>query len=155
MNEQEIEVRVNQELQRIFSDPRRAVKIYAQALQQSEAELSTLKQKISSELVPKAEHYDLVMGTDNLIDMAVVAKNLNFKGMGRNKLFEYLRGKGVLNGWNKPYQAYVDRGYFKLVQEPYKVNGITNTYFKPVATQKGLEYIGKLLKGEGYVENDR
>lgn len=155
MYELQIQERVTQELQKVLSDPRAVIMYAAKALQDADAKLNQLQTRVTAELEPKAEMYDLVMGTDKLIDMAVVAKTLNFKGMGRNKLFEYLQGKGILDGYNKPYQRYVDSGYFKIVEESFKNHGYEGTYFKTVVTQKGVDYIGKSLKGDKHATNPR
>ena len=101
-------------------------------------------------MLPKAEFYDEVAGSDSLIDMKEVAKVLNFKNVGRNKLFEFLRNKSVLMRDNIPYQKYVDCGYFKVIEvkwfNPKKsANQIT---LKTMVYQKGLEFISKLLKRE-------
>ena len=99
-------------------------------------------------MLPKAEFYDDVTGSDSLIDMKEVAKVLNFKGTGRNKLFEFLRNKSVLMRDNTPYQKFVDCGYFKIIEvkwfNPKKAtNQIT---LKTMVFQKGLDFISKLLK---------
>ena len=99
-------------------------------------------------MLPKAEFYDDVTGSDSLIDMKEVAKVLNFKGIGRNKFFEFLRNKSVLMRDNTPYQKFVDCGYFKIIEvkwfNPKKAtNQIT---LKTMVFQKGLDFISKLLK---------
>lgn len=97
--------------------------------------------------------------SDDLIEMASVAKILNFKGMGRNNIFEFLRNKSILRpsskfSRNEPYQEYVDRGYFKITEQVFEVGGYgTQINRKPMATQKGLDYIRKLLLEAGYEYN--
>lgn len=78
---------------------------YIEAL---EALLVSEKEKLKLQeenklMLPKAEFYDDVTGSDSLIDMKEVAKVLNFKNIGRNKLFELLRNKSVLMRDNTPY----------------------------------------------------
>lgn len=53
------------------------------------------QQKLIEQQKPKAEFYDDVTGSKDVIDMQAVAKVLNM-GMGRNKLFEFLRNNKVL-----------------------------------------------------------
>jgi anti-repressor protein len=149
MNENEIQIRVQQELQKLLSDPRKAIKLYSEALQQAEEENSQLQTRVS-ELVPKGEAYDNVVEATNTIDMKNIAKTLHFKEMGRNNLFEYLRNKGVLDRWNKPYQEYAGRGYFKIDLVPYEINGEKNVYPKTVVTTKGMDYIRRILREDGY-----
>ena len=59
---------------------------------------------------PKEEFYDAVAGSKTAIEMAAVAKVLNFNGVGRNKLFEILRDERILQSDNIPYQKYIDNG---------------------------------------------
>ena len=105
------------------------------------------KQKLLVEnkaMLPKAEFYDAVANTESLVSMGDVAKTLDI-GIGRNKLYKFLRDKKVLMSDNIPYQLYVDRGYFKVVESYYMVGEnkviAKTTYVK----QKGVDYIRKLL----------
>ena len=125
---------------------------YVEAL---EALLISEKEKIKLQeenklMLPKAEFYDDVTGSDSLIDMKEVAKVLNFKNIGRNKLFELLRNKSVLMRDNTPYQKYVDCGYFKIIEvkwfNPKKAS--TQITLKTMVFQKGLDFISKLIKKE-------
>lgn len=125
---------------------------YVEAL---EALLTSEKEKIKLQeenklMLPKAEFYDDVTDSDSLIDMKEVAKVLNFKNIGRNKLFELLRNKSVLMRDNTPYQKYVDCGYFKIIEvkwfNPKKAS--TQITLKTMVFQKGLDFISKLIKKE-------
>ena len=104
------------------------------------------QQKQIQELTPKAENWSAYMDTKGNITMANLAKSLNIKGIGRNKLFKLLRDKKVLRSNNEPYQSYVDREYFEVV------NGIKNgfKYTQTVVTGKGMEWINKKIKEWGY-----
>ncbi len=101
----------------------------------------------AKENAPKVEFFEQVTGSKDTVDMAQAAKVLNM-GIGRNKLFELLRDKKVLQPNNQPYQTYIDRGYFRMVESKYqKNNGDTHISIKTVVYQKGLDYISKLIKG--------
>jgi anti-repressor protein len=96
---------------------------------------------VNAEMKPKAEFFDAVTGSTTAVDMAVVAKTLNM-GIGRNQLFEFLRNKGILDRKNTPYQAFVDRGYFRIVESSYsKPDGSNHVNFKTVVFQKGMDFI--------------
>ena len=98
-------------------------------------------------LIPKSQFYDQVTGSKDAIDIGSVAKVLNVKGIGRNKLFQILRDKKVFQGNNLPYQNYIDRGYFRTIEQSYqKPDGSTHINIKTVVYQKGLDYIRKVLK---------
>lgn len=112
----------------------------------------------TSELVPKAEYYDAVTKASTEYLMRDVAKQLNFKNMGQNKLFKYLRKKSILNRDNMPYQSpHVDVGRFSYKQNKWvnKQTGELNTTKTPVVTNIGMDYIRKLLLSDGYEYNDR
>ena len=146
MNENEIQVR-DQGYEEYLSNPVNLIKACLKLIEQSEKQITELK--------PKAEIWDQVMGSERLEEMSAVAKILNFKDMGRNKLFEYLRDRNVLRYNNDPYQRYVDSGYFKMIEQTVKTGDYTIINNKTMVTQKGLDFIAKLLKGDGYVENER
>jgi phage antirepressor YoqD-like protein len=147
MDENAIEVRVQQEYEKYLSNPVNLIKACMALIEKSEKQIAELK--------PKAEIWDQVMGSERLEEMSAVVKILNFRDMGRNRLFEYLRDRNILRYNNEPYQQYVDSGYFKVIEQTAKVDSYTIINNKTMVTQKGLEYIGKLLKGDGYVENAR
>lgn len=111
-----------------------------------------LKDKQIIEMQPKADFYDDVADSNNTCDMQTVAKTLNFKGVGRNTLFEILRENKILQYDNIPYQKYVDRGWFRLIETKYhdKKTSEPRINFKTVVFQKGIEKISNLLKELGY-----
>jgi phage antirepressor YoqD-like protein len=93
---------------------------------------------------PKADMYDLLLSADNAQTMAEVAKSFSW---GRNKMFEYLRNEKILMRNNLPYQRYLDAEYFE-VREVTTVRGDnTINVTQTLVTPKGIDYIGKLLKG--------
>ena len=104
----------------------------------------------NSELKPKAEFYDTVASTKDLMSMGDVAKLLDM-GMGRNKLYAFLRNKGVLRSNNVPYQRYVDAGYFKLVESKVDNGESTMVFTATFVKQRGIDYIRKLIKDEAKV----
>ena len=106
------------------------------------------------QMIPKAEFYDTVAKTSQWEDMITVAKTLNFVGVGRNKLMEFLRVTKVLTKYNQPYQNFVDKGYFKLVECPYNRAGEVAISTKTVVSQKGMEFIARLLRMHGYYTAD-
>lgn len=114
------------------------------------------KQKALTEnavMKPKADFYDTVANTESLFSMADVAKTLDM-GMGRNKLFAFLRDKGILDKDNHPYQKYVDAGYLRLIENHCKAGDNDVVYKCTYVKQKGIDYIRKiLLKERGLNEN--
>jgi phage antirepressor YoqD-like protein len=68
-------------------------------------------------------------------------------GIGRNSLFQMLRDHGILMDNNQPYQTFVDRGYFRVVEQKYlKPDGSQCVSTKTLVFQNGLNYILRTLK---------
>ena len=114
------------------------------------------RQKLRAEnkvMLPKADFYDTVANTESLFSMADVAKTLDM-GMGRNKLFAFLRDKGILDKDNHPYQKYVNAGYLRLIENHCKAGDNDVVYKCTYVKQRGIDYIRKiLLKERGLDEN--
>lgn len=108
-------------------------------------EENNAKQQRIEQMQPKEEFYDAVTGSSDTIDMRTVATVLNL-GIGRNKIFEILRNNKVLDSKNTPYQAYIDRGYFRTVETSYvKNDGMICINIKTVVFQSGLNFIRKIV----------
>lgn len=102
---------------------------------------------------PMVDFYTAVTGSEDTIGIGEVAKILNVKGIGRNTLFEILRNKGVLQSNNIPYQRYVDRGYFRVIESKYTLpNGDVKVSLRTVVYQTGLNFIRNLLKTDKKVD---
>ncbi len=98
-----------------------------------------------AEMKPKADFFDTVTGSSDAVDIGTVAKVLNC-GIGRTRLFSFLRDKSILQDNNQPYQRYIDAGYFRVIESTYnKPDGSTHVSFKTVVYQKGVDYIRKRL----------
>lgn len=103
----------------------------------------------------KIDFYDDVAGSDTTAEIATVAKVLNFKNIGRNTLFDILRKQGILQKDNMPFQTYIDRGYFRVVESKWNApNGDVKVNYKTVVYQKGINFISKLLKELGYKKTE-
>jgi anti-repressor protein len=123
-----------------FTNPAIAARAWAEQYEQREQ-----VEKQLTEAKPKVEFYDDVAGSKDAIEIGEAAKVLN-KGIGRNKLFQFLRDSKVLMQNNQPYQQYVDRGYFRVIEQKFtKPNGDTNINIKTLVYQRGLDFIRKLL----------
>lgn len=120
---------------------------YAEALRAladkaEQAERLALENK---EMQPKAEFFDAVTDSRDAIPMAEVAKVLDM-GIGRNKLFEFLRSRKVLQPDNVPYQRYIDSGYFRVVEQRFDRGcGDVGINIKTLVFQKGVDYIRRLI----------
>ena len=77
------------------------------------------------------------------LSMNDAAKLLGIKGLGRNKLFEQLRSRGVLDESNVPYQRFLNSGHFEVIEKPYDYNGMVGITKVTRVTQKGLQWMSK------------
>lgn len=121
---------------------------FAEALRLAadQAQLLEEKERALLEAEPKVKFHDQVTGSSDTVDMKDAAKILNM-GMGRTKLFEFLREQGILMRNNTPYQTFIDRGYFRVVEVSYQTpDGETHVRTKTVVYQKGLAYIRKAIE---------
>lgn len=101
----------------------------------------------NNRMKPKADFYDAVASSKDVIDIGDAAKVLAVPGVGRNKLFSILRDRRILMSNNIPYQKYIDRGYFKLIEQSFTTpDGETRVSVKTVVYQKGVDAIRKLLE---------
>ena len=103
---------------------------------------------------PKVKFADHVGDSTNVIDVNRMAKLCADHGIriGRNRLFAWLRSRGILMGGNIPYQEYIENGYFRVKESVYETNGQTRTYQQTFVTGKGQQYIlSRLMKEYGGV----
>lgn len=123
---------------------------YAEALRQlaDKVEENERLQLENKEMKPKAEFFDTVADSKTAISMNDVAKVLGIKGMGRNNLFEFLRNEKRLMSNNVPFQIYVDRGYFRVIEQKYMKNGEPCMNIKTLVYQKGVDFISKTIKNK-------
>ena len=128
-----------------IGDEKKMVSHYFSSLSQD------LQGQIVNELIEKnkelQQFYDDLINTEGLYHMNTTAKELR---IGRNTLFAYLRGKSIMfyqDGANIPYQRFMNQGLFRVIESPCADGKYRPTTY---ATKKGLEYIRKLLRKDGY-----
>lgn len=125
--------------------------IMARALRVADETIKKLTVDVER-MKPKEEFFDAVTDSKDAIPIADVAKVLGFKGIGRNNLFKILREERILQPNNIPYQEYIDRGYFRVVEQRYdKPYGEVGINIKTLVFQKGIDFIRKVLINKGYV----
>lgn len=126
-----------------------APKSFAEALRLAaeQAEKMEALEKENKMLLPKAEFFDAVTDSKTAISIGEVAKVLDM-GIGQNKLFAFLREQKILDRQNIPYQEYIDRGYFRIVEQKYEVHGEVRINIKTLVFQKGIDWIRKQLQKE-------
>lgn len=59
----------------------------------------------------------------------------------------------ILTANNRPYQEYIDRGYFRTIEQRYdKGYGEAGVNIKTVVYQSGVDFIRKRLTACGYTQ---
>lgn len=137
----------NEVIERTLTDPDYLIQLATSLKEERQARLLA-EQKIE-EQKPLVDFANQVSDTTDLIDMKTMAKLLKDKNIniGRNRLFEFLRIKGILMKDNQPYQQYVDAGYFKVNEYTYTNSfGLTKTSRQTFVTGKGQLFIQKKVK---------
>lgn len=96
-------------------------------------------------LKPRAELADQVIASTNALPVAEVAKLL---GSGEVRFFRWLRSHGYLMRDNKPYQEYLERGYFRLKEGTYRQvgSGEPRAYTTTLITGKGQAYLAERFR---------
>ena len=89
-----------------------------------------------------------VADSEDLIDMNAMAKLARAENIpvGRNRLYSWLKGKGVLMANNLPYQTFIDCGYFAVKESVFETATMTKTYQQTFVTGKGQLFIIGLLR---------
>ena len=100
-----------------------------------------LDAKITAD-APKVAFAEAVRAIDGACHIEKIAKTL---GIGRNKFFRRLRADGILLDSNLPYQKYIDREYFTVIeQQPYTdTKGVTHATFTTMVTGAGQVFLVK------------
>jgi anti-repressor protein len=123
--------------------------VAARALKWADSQLK-LKDIRIAELEPKAAFFDQVADSQDALQMRDVAAALNIPDMGRNKIFELLRKKNILDERNVPYREYQDRGYFRVVEQKWTdKEGETHISLKTLVYQRGMDFIRRTLAHGG------
>lgn len=117
-----------------FTNPAEAARAWA-----SEYEQKQIAQQKVIELQPKADFHDRVTQSQDLLTIRETAKLLR---TGERRLFGFLKREGLLMASNLPYQQFMDRGLFRLVETVWTDQfGRERISVKTCVTQKGLAYI--------------
>ncbi|CAM4282096.1 phage antirepressor KilAC domain-containing protein [Enterocloster bolteae] len=110
-------------------------------------DLRSSNERLKAENARLQEFYDMLLSTEGLLEMNIVAKELK---IGVKRLYSFLRANGVMfykGTINIPYQRFMEQKLFDVVETPCR-----DGKYRPAtyATKKGVEYIRKLLCKNGY-----
>ena len=94
---------------------------------------------------PKVEFANNVTNAANAMDLGEFAKVL---GTGRTRLFRWLKERGYMMASNKPYQPYLDREWFRVVEITFAKGDESHLYAKTLITGRGQVAIEKAWRSE-------
>lgn len=107
--------------------------------------IETLKVE-NKELRIKSDTWDRISDTTDVIEMSAVAKMLDFPKIGRNKMFAILRDNLILRYNNEPLQEYINKNYFKVIENEIDTDFYNGISQKTMVTQKGIDFIKTIIK---------
>lgn len=124
-------------------------KVMARALVMANKTIHTLEIKLE-EARPMIEFAETVAASSDSIDMGEMAKLCCKEGIsiGRNRLFELLRNKGVLRPNNEPYQKYIDSDWFEVQEITKRTPYGEKLFVKSLVKGKGQIKIVELVRSE-------
>lgn len=123
--------------------------VMARALKIANKSIEDLKIKITEQkpLVDFAVHVSQSKDTIDMNEMSKIARDENI-AIGRNRLINWLKDKKILMDNNTPYQTYIDRGYFDVVEVKKDTSYGSRVFPKTVITGKGQIWIIEKLRAE-------
>ncbi|GJA84669.1 phage antirepressor [Aeromonas caviae] len=129
----------------------KALMVAQSVIDRKSQELAAAQQTIAAN-APAVAFAGLVAGDDKGVLIGNFGRAV---GLGQNTLFRILRENRILmsggNRNNLPFQEYLERGYFTVVEQPYKANGTTHINFTTHVTGKGQQWLTKRLLDLGYL----
>ena len=130
----------------------KALMVAQSVIDRKSQELAAAQQTIAAN-APAVAFAGLVAEDDKGVLLGNFAKAIGF---GPRKIFPLLHELRILirggNRHNLPFQEYLDRGYFKVVEKPYNANGETRINFITHVTGKGQQWLTKRLLDLGYLK---
>lgn len=132
----------------LIDNPELAIKAFT-ALKEEREKRLIAEQKIIEQkpLVDFATHVSQTKDTIDMDEMAKIANDEHIS-IGRNRLIKWLKEKKVLRSNRTPYQSYIDRGYFQVVEVKKDTTYGTRVFPKTVITGKGQIWIVEKLREE-------
>jgi phage antirepressor YoqD-like protein len=108
------------------------------------AELDHAVETITT-LEPKAVVFDEFISSDGLTSAEDLAKSLAIKGLGRNKIIEFLRERKYIGQNNRPYQSFVNQGLLEVKAHYTQHRGYEFASYQPMFTSKGVAKFTPML----------
>lgn len=120
-----------------FADPVAAARAWADA---KEAEQKALAHLEAAK--PAVEFHARVADTTDAHSIDETAKLLR---CGPRKLREWLRANRIMRIDNTPYQEYMNRGYFRVIERTIDIGGAYKLHAQTYCTGKGLQWLQRKI----------
>lgn len=127
----------------------KAVMVAQRRIAERDKIIAQQKEKIEEQkpLVDFAIHVSQTKDTIDMDEMAKIANDEHIN-IGRNRLIKWLKEKKILKDNRTPYQQFIDRGYFNVVETKKETMYGTMAFPKTVVTGKGQLWVIEKLRAE-------
>ena len=127
----------------------KAVMVAQRRIAERDKIIAQQKEKIDEQkpLVDFAVHVSQSKDTIDMEEMAKIANDEHIN-IGRNRLIKWLKEKRILKDNRTPYQQFIDRGYFNVVEIKKETMYGTMVFPKTVVTGKGQLWVIEKLRAE-------
>lgn len=133
-------------VEKMLADPDVAIRILNEIKAEREKR-KELESKIEQDK-PKVEWADQCLESNTTLKIGDYAKLIHRENdieIGQNRLFNFLRSRNILNENNMPYQEYMDRGWFEVIERPVQTVNGTIIKYTPKITPKGQQGLLKVI----------
>lgn len=127
----------------------KAIMVAQKRIAERDKIIAQQKEKIEEQkpLVDFAVHVSQTKDTIDMDEMAKIANDEHIN-IGRNRLIKWLKEKKILKDNRTPYQQFIDRGYFNVVETKKETMYGTMVFPKTVITGKGQLWVIEKLREE-------
>lgn len=127
----------------------KAVLVAQRKIAERDKVIARQKEKIEEQkpLVDFAVHVSQAKDTIDMDEMAKIARGEHID-IGRNRLVKWLKDRKILKDNRTPYQTFIDRGYFDVVEVKKETTYGTRVFPKTVVTGKGQIWVIEKLRAE-------
>lgn len=136
-------------IEKMLSDPDFGIRLLREVKEERARRMAA--EKTIEEQRPAVAFAEQVSTSTNNISLGDYAKllNKNYFGIGRNNLMKLLRKNKILMPGNKPYQEYLNAGYFEVIEIVKSFITVPQTRI----TGKGQLWLFKRLQKLGYISD--
>lgn len=124
------------------------LKLERQKREELEAK-AELQEKVIKESAPKLDYYNDVLSSEDAFGINIIAKELGFSGVTLNRRLHQMKVIYKQGDSWVLYHQYQDKGYTKTKTYSFiGPDGKMKSSIQTVWTQKGREFIHKMIKGD-------